>query len=224
VVLTAAGPRVVDLGFARVEGGERPAADAAASTGSAIPGRYASGAAVLAQDVRDVGAILYFAATGRVPAAGASDIVSPSVGDCPAALREPIAASLRQNPERRPSLAELAAAASTAGVPLGTAARWESAPWLPERVVRDAEERAAAASALRRQDTWHTIGLFPPAQSASRARVANRVELDSGSGSGPGAASDSGAGSGSGSEPRPAAPNGSSAAPARRLFHRRAPH
>lgn len=168
VVLTEAGPRVVDLGFARVEGegGLAEVRDRAQGRApedghpieDAIPGRYAYGGAVLAEDVRDLGAILYFAATGRAPEPGASDIVSPAVGDCPAALREPIAASLRGNPARRPTLPELAAAASTAGVPLSTAMQWSNAPWLPERALRDIAERSAEVAALRRRGLYAALG------------------------------------------------------------------
>ena len=166
VVLTPDGPRVVDLGFARIEG--EPEIAAAEPAGArldppadALPGRYASGAAVLARDVRDVGAILYFAATGRMPAGNPDDIISSTVGNCPSALREPIAASLRENPARRPSLTVLAAGASTAGVPSSTAAMWESAPWVPDGVLRDAEERSAAINELRRRDAWLAMSSMP---------------------------------------------------------------
>ena len=158
VVLVPDGPRVVDLGFARVEG--EPTA-ALAEPADALPGRYASGAAVLAEDVRNVGAVLYFAATGRMPSSGADDNISPSVGNCPSALREPIAASLRENPARRPSLTELAAGASTAGVPSSTAEQWKSAQWLPDGVLRDVEARSAAISELRRRDAWLAMSNMP---------------------------------------------------------------
>ena len=158
VVLTPAGPRVVDLGFARVEG---EPADALADPSDALPGRYASGTAVLAEDIHHVGAVLYFAATGRMPHGETDDIVSPTVGNCPAALREQIAASLRTNPARRPSLAELAGGASTASVPSSTAAQWQSAPWLPDGVLRDAEERSAAIGELRRRDAWLAMSGVP---------------------------------------------------------------
>ncbi|HEX4790867.1 MAG TPA: hypothetical protein VH372_20565, partial [Actinospica sp.] len=176
VVLTEAGPRVIDLGFARVEGEggfaevrertrTRGPLDGTPEDGTpvqdAIPGRYAYGGAVLAEDVRDIGAILYFAATGRAAGPGASDIVSPTVGDCPAALRELIAASLRENPANRPTLPELGAAASTAGVPQTTATQWMSAPWLPERVLRDAAERASAVAGLQRRGLYAAMGELP---------------------------------------------------------------
>jgi serine/threonine protein kinase len=163
VVLTPEGPRVVDLGFARVEG---EAAEAVAEPSDALPGRYASGAAVLAEDVHHVGAVLYFAATGRMPHGETDDIVRPSVGNCPAALREQIAASLRANPARRPSLTELAAGASTAGVPSSTAAQWQSAPWLPDGVLQSAGARAAAVNELRRRDAWLAMSGVPDSGSS----------------------------------------------------------
>jgi hypothetical protein len=171
VVLTEGGPRVVDLGFARVEGegGLAEVRERARLHGpedgtpleDAIPGRYAYGGAALTEDVRDLGAILYFAATGRAAEPGASDIVSPAIGDCPAALREPIAASLRENPARRPTLAELAAAASTAGVPQTTATQWANQPWLPERVLRDITERASVVAEFRRRGMYAEMGELP---------------------------------------------------------------
>lgn len=173
VVLTEAGPRVVDLGFARVEG-------AAGAGGPAdgepriqdIPGRYLSSAEILAEDVRDIGAILYFAATGRTAPADASDIIRPNVGDCPAALREPIAASLRENPARRPRLAELTAAASASSVPATTAIQWSAAPWLPAAAMRDAEERAAVVAGIHRQHSWVAAGILPANELTTTGAVA----------------------------------------------------
>jgi serine/threonine protein kinase len=172
VVLTAEGPRVVDLGFARVEieggGGEGATSEVPEDE---IPGRYTSGAAVLAQDVRDVAAILYFAATGRAVPADPGDIVSPSVGNCPEALRELIAAGLRENPARRPSLAELAAGASTTRVPASTAAQWATAEWLPKRALEDARERAAVVASIHRQHAWVAAGALPESEVYTDSRV-----------------------------------------------------
>lgn len=163
VVLTANGPRVVDLGFARVEieggGGEGTTSVLL----DEIPGRYASNEAVLAQDVRDVAEILYFAATGRSVGGDPADILSPGTGNCPEALRELIAAGLRQDAGRRPRLAELAAAASTAGVPATTAARWEADEWLPKGALADANERAALVASIYRQHAWIVGGAMPEA-------------------------------------------------------------
>ncbi len=182
VVLTEEGPRVVDLGFARVEieggGGE---AAVSASPQDEVPGRYTSGASVLAQDVRDVAAILYFAATGRTVPADPGDIVSPTVGNCPEALRELIAAGLRENPTRRPSLAELAAGASTAGVPAITAAQWSAAEWLPKRALRG---RAGAGGGRRLDPPPARVGRGQPRSPSPRctpmrARRACRVRTRS---------------------------------------------
>jgi serine/threonine protein kinase len=151
VVLTAEGPRVVDLGFARVEieggGGEGATSEVPEDE---IPGRYTSGAAVLAEDVRDVAAILYFAATGRAVPADPGDIVSPA---------------------RRPSLAELAAGASTAGVPASTAAQWATADWLPKRALEDARERAAVVASIYRQHAWVAAGALPESELHTDSRI-----------------------------------------------------
>jgi hypothetical protein len=131
---------------------------------SDIPGRYVSGRAVLARDVRDLGAVLYFAATGRAPAGDTSDILGPgAAGDCPVALRELIAASHRADPARRPSLSELAAAASTAGGSRIAAEGGRSVSWLPQDVLCEAESRGAAVAELRRGESWRLDGLFPVA-------------------------------------------------------------
>jgi serine/threonine protein kinase len=213
VVLAKSGPRVVDLGFARVEGegGHAEVREHAQAGGlvqdgepvrDAIPGRYAYGGAVLAQDVRDLGAILYFAATGRMPDPGAADIVSQAVGDCPAALREPIAASLRENPARRPTLPELAAAASTAGVPESTALRWQGAPWLTERVLRDIADRAAEVATIQRRGMYAAMGELPESDRLTALGLM-----------------------GHGPQPAPATPvdvEPAATAPPRRMFRRRA--
>ena len=172
VVLTVDGPRVVDLGFARVEieggGGEGAVSTAPQDV---LPGRYASGAAVLAQDVREVAAILYFAAAGRTVSADPSDIMIPTVGNCPQALRELIAAGLRENPANRPSISELAAAASTAGVPASTAANWATADWLPKGVAQDAQERASVVTSIHRQHAWVAAGMLPEAEVHTGSRT-----------------------------------------------------
>ena len=218
VVLTEAGPRVVDLGFARVEGqgGLAEVRERAQSRGvedgtplqDAIPGRYAYGGAALAEDVRDIGAILYFAATGRAAEPGAVDIVSPAVGDCPAALREPIAASLRENPARRPTLPELAAAASTAGVPQTTATQWASLPWLPERVQRAAAERASVVAGLQRHGLYADMGGLPDSDQTTALGRMGVPPLPSPATPGTAAPAD--------------APTTSSSATPRKLFRRRA--
>ena len=172
VVLTAAGPRVVDLGFVRVEieGGGGEGAVSSVSQ-DVIPGRYTSGASVLAEDVRDVAEILYFAATGRTLFGDPGDILRPNVGNCPEALRELIAAGLRENPANRPTLSELAAAASTAGVPASTAANWATADWLPAGAREGAQERAALVTSIYRQHAWVAAGMLPESElhTASRA-------------------------------------------------------
>lgn len=164
VVLTAKGPRVVDLGFARVEieggGGEGTTSVLL----DEIPGRYASGEAVLAEDVRDVAEILYFAATGRSVAGDPGDIVSPGTGNCPEALRELIAAGLRQDAARRPRLAELAAAASATGALASADGSWETGDWLPKGVLVDAQERASVVASIYRQHAWILGGAMPAAE------------------------------------------------------------
>ena len=172
VVLTAAGPRVVDLGFVRVEieGGGGEGAVSAVSEDE-IPGRYTSGASVLAEDVRDVAEILYFAATGRTLFGDPGDILRPNVGNCPQALRELIAAGLRENPANRPTLSELAAAASTAGVPASTAASWATADWLPKGALDGAQERASVVTSIHRQHAWVSAGMLPESELHTGSRA-----------------------------------------------------
>jgi hypothetical protein len=136
-----------------------------------IPGRYTSGASVLAEDVRDVAEILYFAATGRTLFGDPGDILRPNVGNCPAALRELIAGGLRENPANRPTLSELAAAASTAGVPASTAASWATADWLPKGALDGAQERAAVVTSIHRQHAWVSAGMLPAAELHTGSRA-----------------------------------------------------
>ena len=142
LVLGRTGPVLVDPGFARVEG-----------TGGRIEtgGEFESWDWCLADDVRALGAVLYIAVTGRPAFHGCGDILSPAVGACPSALREPIEASQRARPESRPSLAELARAADEGWAGASLSAHWLEEPWQSPEVLRDVNARAQEVDELRRR-------------------------------------------------------------------------
>ncbi len=158
LVLGRSGPVLVDPGLARVEG-----------VGGLIEagGAFESWSNSVAADVRAIGAVLYFAVTGRPAFPGCGDILSPALGDCPNALREAIEASQRARPEARPSLAELARAANEGGLAASLSAHWLEEPWQSPDVLREINERAKAVAALRERfiDLGILAAAAPPLRS-----------------------------------------------------------
>jgi eukaryotic-like serine/threonine-protein kinase len=118
VLLTPAGPQVLDFGIAH-------AADATSVTRTGVmtgtpgwisPEQYRKGTAGPAADVFAWGALVAYAATGRLPfGTGAPDVVAFRVmsgehdlNGVPAALRGIVERALAQEPDDRPSAAEAA--------------------------------------------------------------------------------------------------------------------
>ena len=117
VLLAGDGPRVIDFGIAR-------AAQATALTGTGMrvgspqfmaPEQVRGGAVTPAADVFALGGLACYAATGRAPfGEGEAAAVlyrvlhhEPDLGDCPAPLREVIAACLVKDPAARPEPARI---------------------------------------------------------------------------------------------------------------------
>lgn len=158
VLLTAAGPRLIDFGIAR-------AADATALTATGLlvgtpgflPPEQASGSADAGEatgsagDVFSLGCLLAYAATGRPPfGSGAVDaLLYRTVHDAPdldgvhdAELRTLLERCLAKDPGARPAAAELDPLIAE-DVPGGAAP-----DWLPDDVVRMIADRSAALLAL----------------------------------------------------------------------------
>ncbi|MEV0322570.1 protein kinase [Streptomyces sp. NPDC050658] len=125
VLLSPAGPRVIDFGIARAADGTGLTASGAApgTAGYAAPEHLTQGVSTPAADVFSLGAVLAFAATGRAPfGGGAADAVGyrtvhaePDLVGVPEELLPLITACLAKNPAARPAPRTVA---RMAGLPL----------------------------------------------------------------------------------------------------------
>ena len=117
IVLTSGGPRIIDFGIARPEHGLTltHTGQAPATPGFAPPEQLLGRRTGPAADVFALGAVLAFAASGRVPFEGGHvaavqyQVVhgEPELGAVPAELREVVASCLAKEPDRRPAPREL---------------------------------------------------------------------------------------------------------------------
>ena len=145
VVLGRTEPVIVDLGFTRVEGLAAP------KDTEPWPWRTA-------EDVRAIGELLYFAATGHRASNGSDDILSPAVGECPAALREVVAASLRTGFAQRPSLAEFERVAGEITISSALfSTQWLEEPWQSPDVLREINTRTDDLADLRARNIGQAI-------------------------------------------------------------------
>ncbi|MEY9860527.1 serine/threonine protein kinase [Catenulispora sp. GAS73] len=153
VILAEDGPRVIDFGVAR-------AADSTTGlTGGRIgspqymaPEQVRGQSATPALDVFALGALTFFAATGR-QAFGEGEELSilyrivqeePDLSECPQVVRDLVAACLNKDPEARPDLAAIiryCEGDSTAAGP----------GWLPDGVAEMARARSESSTALLAQ-------------------------------------------------------------------------
>lgn len=121
ILLTLDGPRVIAFGTAR------PAAVTA--EGFIAPEQLRGEPVTPARDVFGLGAVLAYAATGRLPSGGEAE---PDLDGVPAELRGLVRDCLRRDPTARPEPAEvLARVGADAAVADGKAL----GPWLPEALV-----------------------------------------------------------------------------------------
>lgn len=155
VVLAADHPRVIDFGVSR-------AADATTATVMGVrvgspqymaPEQVQGNAATPATDVFALGALAYYAATGR-PAFGEGPDLGvvyrvlndePPLHGCPPELLDLVRSCLAKDPAARPTTDALI----TLCRPDGTPARVES--WLPPQVLLDVRRRAEAVALTARQ-------------------------------------------------------------------------
>ncbi|QYC42539.1 Serine/threonine-protein kinase AfsK [Nonomuraea coxensis DSM 45129] len=140
VLLSPAGPRVIDFGIARDVTGERgadahtQAGQVMGSPGWVAPERLTGGAALPAADVFAWGCVVAFAASGRHPygsghGADETEAITrrilfepPRLDGLPVLLRPAVEAALAKDPGRRPGAAELLRALLAAG---GVGVPWD---------------------------------------------------------------------------------------------------
>lgn len=190
VILAEDGPRVIDFGVAR-------AADSTTGlTGGRIgspqymaPEQVRGQSATPALDVFALGALTFFAATGR-QAFGEGEELSilyrivqeePELSECPQVVRDLVAACLTKDPERRPDLAAIiryCEGDSTAAGP----------GWLPDGVAEMARARSESSTALLAQAPTVRNGTSQEAQTPVLAGAV------AGNGSGTGTAVSQGSG------------------------------
>ncbi|MFD9460840.1 serine/threonine protein kinase [Streptomyces sp. NPDC060027] len=118
VILTPAGPHVLDFGIAHAADGTSVTRTGVmtGTPGWISPEQYRTGATGPAGDVFAWGALVAYAATGRTPfGTGAPDVVAfrvmsgdPDLDGVPAPLREIVRRALAKEPESRPSAADAA--------------------------------------------------------------------------------------------------------------------
>ncbi|MEV7006767.1 protein kinase [Streptosporangium sp. NPDC051022] len=140
VLLSDAGPRLIDFGIARdvdTLAAHTQAGQVMGSPGWVAPERLTGGPALPASDVFSWGCLVAYAATGHHPfGAGEADMLArrilvepPRVASVPALLRPVVEASLVKDPARRPRATELLGAL-LAAVGVGV-------PWDPRQAVAD---------------------------------------------------------------------------------------
>ncbi|MCY0924957.1 serine/threonine-protein kinase [Streptomyces sp. H27-H1] len=154
ILLTADGPRVIDFGIARALGASADPAltqtgELLGSPGFLAPEQINGTPATPACDVFGLGAVLAYAATGKLPfgdpdqPGGIAALLlrvaeaEPDLADVPAELRDVVRACLRKEPAARPTPGEVAERL--------TAGRKDTPdPWLPAPLVARLGQHAIA--------------------------------------------------------------------------------
>ncbi|MFI9027301.1 PQQ-binding-like beta-propeller repeat protein [Streptomyces sp. NPDC053560] len=155
ILLTAAGPKVIDFGIARAAGDDRltRTGSAAGTPAFMSPEQATAREHTPAGDVFALAGVLVFAATGRAPFGGgqAADLLyrvryaEPDLTGVPDALRPVLVRCLTKNPADRPGTAELGHMLDDGGV--GSSGHF--ADRLPAAVLADIAHRSAAVWDIR---------------------------------------------------------------------------
>ncbi|MFZ3471859.1 serine/threonine-protein kinase [Streptomyces sp. 4.24] len=157
ILLTADGPRVIDFGIARtLEATGDPVltqtGELLGSPGFLAPEQVYGTPVTPACDVFGLGAVLAYAATGRLPfgdpeqSGGIAALLmrvteaEPDLSGVPAELRDLVHDCLRKDPAARPTPAEVLARAAEHARSTGNA----PAPWLPESLITQLGQHAVA--------------------------------------------------------------------------------
>ncbi|MEU8432346.1 serine/threonine-protein kinase [Streptomyces sp. NPDC029216] len=178
VLLTIDGPRVIDFGIARpledLTGGMTRTGELVGSPGFMAPEQVRGETVTLACDVFCLGAVLAYAATGRLPfgdaerPGGTAGLLlriveaEPELDGVPAELRGLIAECLSKDPAARPDPAAVLARVG-AGDTVADGRALE--PWLPASLV--AQLGRQAVQLLDREDTGPAQGPPHPPHAAS---------------------------------------------------------
>jgi hypothetical protein len=192
ILMAPDGPRVIDFGIVRIDlaSGEHtltPTGMIVGTPGYLSPEQLDGGVAAAASDVFALGSLLYFAATGTIPFAAATEAAvmvrtltsPPDLSPLPAQLQPVIGRCLGKRPAERPSVAALAGM-------LAAPAEGESGrrPAPPRPAVEPAPrpDRAARARATntlppahRRGDQPHDTARVPDPPRAVEQRSGPRT-------------------------------------------------
>ncbi|MFI6938480.1 PQQ-binding-like beta-propeller repeat protein [Streptomyces sp. NPDC050418] len=181
ILVTAAGPRVVDFGIARALGAGR-----LTRTGQAVgTPAYMSPEQAMGRDheppgdVFALGGVLVFAATGHGPFPGADNAEvlyrvrcgNPDLSGVPDALLPIVARCLATQPETRPGTAELVGELGAGGADFASA--------LPDPLLADLGRRAAGVWDLRpsRRPAPPAPAALPPAGRPAQGQTRRRLLL-----------------------------------------------
>ncbi|MEE1801759.1 PQQ-binding-like beta-propeller repeat protein [Streptomyces sp. JV176] len=159
VMVTTDGPRVIDFGIARAVSGDglTAAGDLVGTPGFIAPEQITGdGPVTAAADLFALGAVLTFAATGREPFGDGTAAIllyravheEPELTRVPEALRGLVAACLRKDPARRPSVPAVLERTADPGAPL----------WWREEPLRSLLAEAGAAGTAGTPGTSITSG------------------------------------------------------------------
>ncbi|MER7398470.1 PQQ-binding-like beta-propeller repeat protein [Streptomyces sp. NPDC000151] len=192
ILLTAAGPKVIDFGIAKAAGDDRLTRTGAAAGTPAFmsPEQATAQEHTPAGDVFALAGVLVFAATGRAPFGGgqAADLIyrvryaEPDLAGVPDGLRLLLARCLAKNPAERPHTVELGQALAD-----GNDGGTHFADRLPAPLLADIARRSAAVWEIRparlpAPETDDTVARSEEAGQHGTGRLSRRALIGAGGG------------------------------------------